>query len=245
MPVHPASRRYLVVRHPGTGRLVWAPRLPFGYIDSPHLFCGLMESIADKMRAKAAGRGIHFYVFVDDWLCVGDTYDLTVEGCSMLEDEFRARGISWAPHKHRGPAACMEFLGLLLANVDGDLSISLTRKRRDSLLGQIREWRSWGIAERAAGRGRPPLPGRSPLSCGSSCLPPRSCGMVAPSCSPCYPLSRAMWSTGDEAPSLSRAAPLIASRCVTASRMISTGGLRTSRSGTACPGWSSHQTMLF
>ena len=171
-----------------------------------------MESIADKMRAKAAGRGIHFYVFVDDWLVVGDTYDLTVEGCSMLEDEFRARGISWAPHKHSGPAACMEFLGLLLANVDGDLSISLTRKRRDSLLEQIREWRSWGAAEQAAGRSPSSALARSLLYWGSSSSRLRSCGMVALSCSLCFLRSRAMWSTGGEAPSLSRGALLTASR---------------------------------
>ena len=56
VPVHGDSRRLLVVRHPGTGRLMWANRLPFGYIDSPRLFCGLMESIADKLRKKVAGK---------------------------------------------------------------------------------------------------------------------------------------------------------------------------------------------
>ena len=64
VPVHPDSRRRLVVRHPGTGRLLWAPRLPFGYVDSPRLFCGVMEAIADKLRSQVSGRGIHFYVFV-------------------------------------------------------------------------------------------------------------------------------------------------------------------------------------
>ena len=111
VPVHPDSRRRLVVRHPGTGRLMWAPRLPFGYIDSPRLFCGVMEALADKLRSRVGGRDIHFYVFVDDWLVVGGTHDLTVEGCSMLEAELRERGISWAPHKHRGPAECMSSWG--------------------------------------------------------------------------------------------------------------------------------------
>eukprot|EP00966_Prymnesium_polylepis_P200430 4644566-Prymnesium_polylepis.1 len=77
----------MVVRHPGTGRLMRAARLPFGYIESPRLFCGLTEAIADKLRRKAAGKGIYFYVFVDDFLVVVDTEELTVEGCSMLEDE--------------------------------------------------------------------------------------------------------------------------------------------------------------
>ena len=54
VPVHPDSRKYLVVRHPGTGRLMWAPRLPFGYVESPRLFCSLMEAIADVLRAEEA-----------------------------------------------------------------------------------------------------------------------------------------------------------------------------------------------
>ena len=58
-----AAAVWLVVRHPVTGRLMWAPRLPFGYIDSPRLFCGVMEVLADKLRSRVGGRDIHFYVF--------------------------------------------------------------------------------------------------------------------------------------------------------------------------------------
>ena len=149
VPVHGESRRRLVVRHPGTGRLMWAPRLPFGFGRSPELFCGLMEAIADKLRALCAGRGIHFFVFVDDWLVVGDDEDLTLEGCAMLEDIL---GICWAPNKHRGPASVVEFLGLLISNLGGVPSISLTRKRRDGLLREIGEWRQWALAKQQAGR---------------------------------------------------------------------------------------------
>ena len=140
------------MRHPGTGKLLWAPRLPFGWVGSPYYFCAVSEAIADKLRKKAAGKGIHFFVFVDDFLVVGDTDELTMEGCAMLEAELRDRGISWAPHKHRGPASCMEFLGLLLANVGGRHSISLTRGRRDGLLSLIDEWQRWQAAEAASGR---------------------------------------------------------------------------------------------
>eukprot|EP00966_Prymnesium_polylepis_P268291 6197949-Prymnesium_polylepis.1 len=54
VPVNEDSRKRLVVRHSGTGRLMWATALPFGNVDSPRLFCALMESIADKLRARAA-----------------------------------------------------------------------------------------------------------------------------------------------------------------------------------------------
>ena len=65
----------------------------------------------------------------------------------MLEDELRLLGISWASNKHRGPA---EFLGLLLSDPGGVPSISLTRKRRDSLLQEIAEWRHRSRECRAA-----------------------------------------------------------------------------------------------
>eukprot|EP00966_Prymnesium_polylepis_P332259 7387770-Prymnesium_polylepis.1 len=77
VPVHPDSRKRLVVRHPGTGRLMWARSLPFGYVGSAQAFCALMEGIADKLRKQVAGRGIHFFCYVGDWLCVGDTEALT------------------------------------------------------------------------------------------------------------------------------------------------------------------------
>ena len=105
-----------MLRHPGNGKLVWASRLPFGYIDSPRLFCGVTEMVAQLVRARAAreGKGIHIFVFVDDYLCVGDTKELTELGCQWLEEEFAKRGMQWAPHKKRGPCRCIEFLGLNL-----------------------------------------------------------------------------------------------------------------------------------
>ena len=162
VPVEEGSRNYLVVRHPGTGRLMRARRLPFGYVESPRLFCGVMEAIADKLRRKVAGQGIHFFVFVDDWLVVGDDEAKTKEGCRILEEELEARGISWAPHKQRGPAAAMEFLGLLLANLEGEMSISLTRKRRDSLLKELAEWELW--RDRCGVEGREPRTPPRPLA---------------------------------------------------------------------------------
>ena len=140
MPIGDDSRKRLVVRHPGTGRLMWASRLPFGYLEAPRLFCGLTEAVAARLRKRAAGRGIHFYVFVDDLLCVGDTEELTREGMRMVEEEFEARGIQWAPHKKRGPCQCIEFLGLLLSNVEGMRGVTITQKRRRKLEAEMAEW---------------------------------------------------------------------------------------------------------
>ena len=51
VPIGEDSKKRLVVRHPGTGRLVWATRLAFGYLDSPRLFCGLTEALVARLRA--------------------------------------------------------------------------------------------------------------------------------------------------------------------------------------------------
>ena len=140
VPIAEDSKRRLVVRHPGTGRLIWATRLPFGYIDSPRIFCALTEAVMARLRKRAAGRGIHFFVFVDDCLCVGDTEELTREGMEMLEAEMEALGLQVAPNKSRGPCKCIEFLGLLLSNVKGTRGITITRKRRAKLEEEMAQW---------------------------------------------------------------------------------------------------------
>ena len=33
-----------------------------------------------RLRKRAAGKGIHFFVFIDDCLCVGDTEEYIDEG---------------------------------------------------------------------------------------------------------------------------------------------------------------------
>ena len=139
-PVALESRKRLVVRHPGTGRLMWATRLPFGYIDSPRLFCGLTEAVVARLRKQVVGKGVHYYVFVDDILCVGDTEELTREGCRVLEAEFKELGVQWAPNKTRGPCQCIEFLGLLLSNVEGQRGVTITRKRLVNTLSELADW---------------------------------------------------------------------------------------------------------
>eukprot|EP00966_Prymnesium_polylepis_P055716 1288866-Prymnesium_polylepis.1 len=82
MPIAEDSKKRLVwcdTPHPGTGRLIWASRLPFGYLEAPRLFCGLTEAIMERLRSRVKGKGIHLYVFVDDVMVVGDDEALTTE----------------------------------------------------------------------------------------------------------------------------------------------------------------------
>jgi hypothetical protein len=140
VPVHPDSRHRLVMRHPGTGRLMWCARLPFGYLDSPRLFCSVTEALAAEFRRRVAGMGIYCIVFVDDWLVIGDDDAATRRGCEMLEALFAEFGVEWAPHKQRGPCSVIEFLGMLLSNVEGARCIALTESRQAKLRGMIDAW---------------------------------------------------------------------------------------------------------
>ena len=142
IPVHPESRRHLVMRHPGTGRLMWCCALPFGYLDSPRQSCRVSEALAGEMRRRARGKGIHFFCYVDDYLVIGDDYELSLEGNRIYEEVMRDFGMQWAPAKHRGPVQYLEFLGLLLCNVEGHRCIALTESRQTKLREMIDEWLS-------------------------------------------------------------------------------------------------------
>ena len=103
--------------------------------------CGLTEALADEVRRRTAGKGVHVYVFVDDFLIVGDDEAAARFGAGVLEQVLFEFGVPWAPQKQRGPARCMEFLGLLLCNSTGNRCIALTESRQLKLRSQIDEWR--------------------------------------------------------------------------------------------------------
>ena len=53
--------------------LVRCTSLPFGWADSPRIFCAVTETIAAMVRRRCAGRGVHILAYVDDFLIVGDS----------------------------------------------------------------------------------------------------------------------------------------------------------------------------
>ena len=140
IPVNKESRCRLVMRHPGTGRLMWCRSLPFGYLDSPRQACRVSEALAGEMRRRAAGKGIHFLCYVDDYLVVGDNYELTLEGNRIFEEVMSEFCMQWSPAKQRGPVQCIEFLGLLICNVKGHRCIALSEKRQGKLKSMIGDW---------------------------------------------------------------------------------------------------------
>ena len=76
VPVHPASRNRMLIRHPVTGRLMRCTRLPFGYVDSPRCACAVSEEMARLLRKRLSRDGVvgvHVLAYVDDYLIIGDT----------------------------------------------------------------------------------------------------------------------------------------------------------------------------
>ena len=146
-----ATRNLLVMRHPATGRLIRCNRLPFGFVDSPRIFCSLTEAIAQMLRARIAGWGAHVFCYCDDFLIIGKNYETTKRAGAEFECLLAELGIEWAPHKQRGPCKCIEFLGLLLCNAPGMQCVSITQGRAEKLLQLIDDWRQ-----------------RKPLPCGGS-----------------------------------------------------------------------------
>ena len=138
--IAPASRHHLMVRHPATGQLLRCTSLPFGYSLSPLHFCAVTEAVAGVFRRRTAGMGIHLFVFVDDFLCVGDTRESTEKGMQMLEALLDELGLPWAPHKQRGPARVMEFLGVLLVNTPKHQCFAVTRSRQERLTALLSSW---------------------------------------------------------------------------------------------------------
>ena len=90
------------------------------------------------LRTQLAGQGIHFLVYVDDFLVVGDTLEKTlIKGMRALEELLDVLGLQWALHKRRGPARALEFLGILIANLpdlEGRPLVAVGEKRRQRML---------------------------------------------------------------------------------------------------------------
>ena len=142
VPVKPSARRRLLVRHPTNGRLMRAARLPFGYNRSPEHFCMVTQEMADEFHRRYPKIGAHVFVFVDDFIVIGDDEAACSRACAALEELLAEFGIQWAPHKRRGPTQCIEFLGLLLCNVEGMRCIGLTEGRLDRVRRDLVAWRA-------------------------------------------------------------------------------------------------------
>jgi len=61
IPVRPESRNCLMMRHPATGRLMRCDRLPFGFIDSPRVFCSVVMFYCPTAPRRGCSNAHHLY----------------------------------------------------------------------------------------------------------------------------------------------------------------------------------------
>ena len=84
--------------------------------------------------------GVHVFVFVDDFLIAADTEAAAHEANRIFLELLAELGLPYAPHKARGPARVIEFLGFLLVNSPQRQCIALTASRQQRMVTMIDEW---------------------------------------------------------------------------------------------------------
>ena len=144
VPVAEGSRKYLMVRHPATGRLLRCRSLCFGYSLSPKHFCEVTEEIGRlfRQRVAATDRKAHIFVYVDDFLITGVDRDTTVWAEQVFADLLTELGVPWSFHKRRSACKVITFLGVVISNMPGCRRFVMAEKRRLMLVELVRAWQA-------------------------------------------------------------------------------------------------------
>ncbi|XP_046742941.1 uncharacterized protein LOC124409394 [Diprion similis] len=138
--IHPDSRKYL--------RFIWKDQLyefvclPSGLCTAPLIFTKIMKPVAHCLREE----GRILVVYLDDWLCFGSDFHScsrnilrTVELLEFLGLIINYRKSILVP-KNR-----YEFLGFVLDSKT--LTLELPERKRDKMLGLIREFKSKNVCK--------------------------------------------------------------------------------------------------
>jgi hypothetical protein len=122
------------VRHPGTGELLCCSRVPFGYVEAPHVACTVSEGVANELRR----RGVKCLCFVDDFLLrAGDTLEEAYRTAEIFETLMAELGFQWAPHKKVGPSFQVVFLGIEIDTRPEHFCFRLPAKKTLAVLSEL------------------------------------------------------------------------------------------------------------
>ena len=142
-----SDRELFGVRHPWTRKLYRCARVPFGYIEAPHVCCAVSEGVAKQLREM----GIDCEVFVDDFCLGGFSSPEAAERAGVVfEQLMEDLGFQWAPHKKVGPSQRIVFLGIEIDTRPGHACYRLPVKELALLLSDLEkflEWQSEGVLE--------------------------------------------------------------------------------------------------
>jgi hypothetical protein len=135
------------VRHPGTGELLCCARVPFGYVEAPHVACAVSEGVANELRR----RGVECLCFVDDFLLKGgDTVEEALHTARVFEELMEELGFQWAPHKKVGPTQQVVFLGIEIDTRPEHFCFRLPVKKTLAVLAELDRFllmKSSGVTE--------------------------------------------------------------------------------------------------
>jgi DNA-directed RNA polymerase subunit N (RpoN/RPB10) len=94
-------------------------RLPFGAIKACAIFQGLSDAVVLFMER----RNFHVISYIDDFLCVEDSFDRCLECMNVLSELLVSLGFVINEQKREGPAETLTFLGVSIDCVRRTLSL--------------------------------------------------------------------------------------------------------------------------
>lgn len=144
----PSVNDCMGMRHPVTERIGRWVVLPQGTSQSPAVFCEVTRALCRifNRQFQEAGLSVEADVFVDDFVCVGDTHADMQAAFRIMDaaaDPDSGLGIVWNLDKVVGrdsPVTRMEALGLIIDAPS--LTLHLPDSKRDRYLADLREFKA-------------------------------------------------------------------------------------------------------
>lgn len=133
VPIHLDSKKYL--RFIWQGKVYEFCALPFGLNTAPWLFTKLLKPVVNYLRKQ----GFSSVVYLDDWLCIGNSYTDCVRNVDITIKVLESLGfiINWfkstpVPHQR------CQFLGFVLNSLD--MLLELPKDKRINILNLIEKF---------------------------------------------------------------------------------------------------------
>lgn len=99
-------------------------RLPFGASKSPQIFEKLSQAVCKIMRDTYK---VKIVAYLDDYLCIADSYDECLSAGNILMNLLRRLGFSLNYNKIQGPNNVLTFLGICLDTLNMTLELPATK----------------------------------------------------------------------------------------------------------------------
>ena len=142
IPVHPMDRVWLGMKRED---LVYVDgMLPFGLRFAPKLF----NAVADALEWCIYKQGVEFvHHYLDDFIVAGPPESsICQEHLDTLEKECTCLGVLLAPEKREGPSPVINFLGIIIDTLLGQLRLPDDKLQR--LMQVVSEWLSRKVCTR-------------------------------------------------------------------------------------------------